>query len=107
MREDKHEELKKIMQGQEGPAKPTRRSPWKWGLVVVVAMAGWWWDRQTEPIRSPERAALTAKVREASRQSGESTQAIWQRVKKTLGVRKIEDITRWQVDEAKEIINRR
>lgn len=68
-------------------------------LVVLLGLLGW--RIYTLPMTAQQQSDLRLAVEQAAiRRGDKNTAAIWAAVKKPLGVRKYEDITYWQADDA-------
>ncbi|MBF0308995.1 MAG: hypothetical protein HQL56_05675 [Magnetococcales bacterium] len=93
----------------EGP-RQTRRN---WRILVGVGLAiigssatTAWWTVQHMPISHDPKTELQVLEAQASKRSGRSPQSVWAQVKKELGVARIEEIRRWDLDAAKEALRR-
>lgn len=80
----------------------------KWGLAASLAAAllagaggGWWWTERNAPITPEHRRELTALAARAADHSGRTPQAVWAQAKRVLGVAKVEEIRRKDLDMAR------
>ncbi|MBF0309481.1 MAG: hypothetical protein HQL56_08140 [Magnetococcales bacterium] len=101
-----NEELSRI----EGILGAGRR---KRGLVLVVVLAlcagfsgAWWWMDRESLINHDEKEELQALAAKAAVSSGRTPQAVWIAAKRDLGVARIEEIRRKQMDMARQALLR-
>lgn len=70
-------------------------------LAVLLTAAGtaWLMERQ-RPLTPEQEALLRAQVAAVAQQTGQSRQAVWSRVKRAVGVQRIEEIPQGDLSEA-------
>lgn len=77
------------------------------GMIAVVVITGLiGWQVINLPLSDMQQNNLKGRVEMVAGQTGSKTAAIWTRIKKPLDVRRYQDITYWQYDDAMKELDR-
>lgn len=72
--------------------------------ALSASLVGWHLHHQTRPLTQEQRAILYGLVCEAAHHGGNSRQAVWSGLKRQLAVRRIDDLTSGQYQQATQIL---
>ena len=92
----KHGKLRQIVNNLGQPAPPFFSCKLVFVVLVIVSLAaaGWHTHDRIQPITQDDRAILTALADQVASKTGVSRRQIWEEIKRSLSVRRIEEIRR-------------